>query len=85
MLRQNYCANLHNVFPEQEHEAANLASNTDSVPGSCFNFQLTKNNKQKGRQVEQGTKKISDMALVFLSSSVTPGVTISQLITSGCK
>jgi hypothetical protein len=31
----------------------------------------------------ENERRISDMAFVFLSSSVTPGVTISQLITSG--
>jgi hypothetical protein len=33
-------ANLDNVFPEQEYEATNFASDTDGVPGERFLTQI---------------------------------------------
>lgn len=42
-MPQEWFTNLYNIFPEQEHETTNLASNTDGVPGRYFSAGLNTN------------------------------------------
>ena len=42
-MPQEWFTNLYNIFPEQEHETTDLASNTDGVPGRYFSAGLNTN------------------------------------------